>query len=63
MMRIIFSLGIGLVFLFIYQQGVSPIYGEPITVEAATSTPVTVSATTPNGMIEVVSAEATSDFP
>ncbi|MCS5661077.1 MAG: hypothetical protein NZ842_11820, partial [Dehalococcoidia bacterium] len=63
MMRIILSLGIGLVFLFIYQQSVSPIYAGLITVETATSTPVTVSATTPNGMIEVVSAEATSDFP
>jgi hypothetical protein len=63
MMRIILSLGIGLVSLFIYQQSVSPIYAGLITVETATSTPVTVSATTSNGMIEVVSAEATSDFP
>ena len=63
MIRAILSLGIGLVSLFIYQEGAFPIYAGPITVESATSTPVTLADATSNGKIEVISAEATSAFP
>jgi len=64
MTRIILSLGIGLGFIFfIYQQSVSPIHARLVTVETATSTPVTVGDAAPNSAIEVVSVEATSDFP
>ena len=63
MIRGILSLGIGLVSLLIYQESAFPIYAGPITVETATSTPVTVSATTSSGTIEVVSVKASSDFP